>query len=344
MNLKNLLFNVKGDSYWKIFTILGIKIRVCYGRYFNKNFPKLLPGSCAFFFNTLVSAWGSNPNTDFENDYKALIKNLDPESVKTVDFVLDFYRCKDKKSINSLLKKMKSFKKIHKNFYRMFESKILKLDENLYVYDKYKLPINHFESSVFYHKHSINKLKSLDKIRQKDIIDVGGFIGDSALVFSDYTDQKIYSFEPSKENFSLMKKTIELNGLNNVIPVNLALGREVDSVLYINGNDSSVRTSTIVSENSIHSTTLDNFVVQNNIKVGLIKVDIEGFEQEFLKGAEQTINTQKPVLLLSIYHNLDDYLHIKPLIESWNLGYTFRIIKPAETYFTETLLVAEVAD
>lgn len=49
--------------------------------------------------------------------------------------------------------------------------------------------------------------------------------------------------------------------------------------------------------------TLDSFVEENNIRVGLIKVDIEGSEQDFLKGAEKTIKTQKPFLLISIYHN-----------------------------------------
>ena len=209
------------------------------------------------------------------------------------------------------------------------------------------LPIRHFESSVFYHKHSIKELTTLDKVRQKDIIDVGGFIGDSALVFSDFTDKKIYSFEPSVENFEFMKKTIELNNLTNVVPVNIALGDKVSEILSICGNSSCVSiapppSGTLSSNTAIEATTLDNFVAKNNIEVGLIKVDIEGYEQKFLKGAENTIKNQKPVLLISIYHSLDDFLHIKPIIESWNLGYTFRIIKPKESYFLETLLVAEV--
>ena len=94
----------------------------------------------------------------------------------------------------------------------------------------------------------------------------------------------------------------------------------------------------------IEATTLDDFVRKNNIEVGLIKVDIEGYEQHFLKGAEQTIKTQKPALLISIYHNIDDYLHIKPMIESWNLGYKFKIRKPEESLFLETLLIAEIED
>lgn len=61
--------------------------------------------------------------------------------------------------------------------------------------------------------------------------------------------------------------------------------------------------------------TLDSYVAEHKIQVGFIKVDIEGFEMEFLKGAKETICTQKPTMLISIYHSLNDFFEIKPLIE-----------------------------
>ncbi len=92
----------------------------------------------------------------------------------------------------------------------------------------------------------------------------------------------------------------------------------------------------------IEITTLDKFVKENNLNVGLIKVDIEGAEQDFLKGALNTIKTQKPTLLLSIYHSMDDYLSIKPFIESLNLGYRFRVYHPDDgKVMFETLLICE---
>ena len=76
--------------------------------------------------------------------------------------------------------------------------------------------------------------------------------------------------------------------------------------------------------------------------MGLIKVDIEGAEQIFLKGAKQTISTQRPILLLSIYHNIDDFFNIKPLIESWDLNYKYKIYRPhIPEIFRDTLLIAE---
>ena len=47
--------------------------------------------------------------------------------------------------------------------------------------------------------------------------------------------------------------------------------------------------------------------------------------------------------MISIYHNYDDFFNIKPLIESWNLGYKFKIIKPKiDCLILETVLLAEV--
>jgi hypothetical protein len=67
-------------------------------------------------------------------------------------------------------------------------------------------------------------------------------------------------------------------------------------------------------------------VRENKLQIGLIKTDIEGGESALLRGAEQTIREQKPILIISIYHSYADFFGIKPLIESWNLGYQFTLI------------------
>ena len=142
-----------------------------------------------------------------------------------------------------------------------------------------------------------------------------------------------------------MLKTIELNESKKIVPINKALGSK-DEELEIYLQDSGSSINRVITENpakeKIQVTTLDKFVKENNLEIGLIKVDIEGFEQEFLKGAFETIKAQKPTLLISIYHNASDFFDIKPMIESWNLGYKFRIVKPIDGGIRgETLLIAE---
>ncbi|MCC8278461.1 FkbM family methyltransferase [Campylobacter sp. VicNov18] len=61
------------------------------------------------------------------------------------------------------------------------------------------------------------------------------------------------------------------------------------------------------SYEEVEVTTLDSYLEKNPLDIGFIKVDIEGFEQEFLKGAVNTIKTQKPTMLISIYYNPNDF-------------------------------------
>ena len=92
----------------------------------------------------------------------------------------------------------------------------------------------------------------------------------------------------------------------------------------------------------IEITTIDDYVEKNNIEVGLIKSDIEGAELSLLRGAINTIKQQKPVLVISIYHNTNDFFEIKKLIESLNLGYKFKIEKNPNRILIDTVLIAEV--
>ncbi|WP_302368210.1 FkbM family methyltransferase [Brachyspira aalborgi] len=229
--------------------------------------------------------------------------------------------------------------------------KIKKIDKYNYSYDKYILPSNSFEPEAFYGKCGMDYIESLNKIKNKSIIDAGAFIGDTAIILSDYTDKNVYSFEPFLQNYNLMLKTIELNKKNNIIPVNMALGDENKEI----GMDASIGAGCGLSienakqsdinciENKVKMVTLDSYVKENNIEVGLIKTDLEGFEQSFLKGAIETIKEQKPVLIISIYHNYSDFFEIKPMIENLNLGYKFRIIKNRlNKVISETKLLAEV--
>ena len=66
---------------------------------------------------------------------------------------------------------------------------------------------------------------------------------------------------------------------------------------------------------------------EKNIEVGFIKVDIEGEEQKFLEDTKNTIIKQRPYMVISIYHNESNFFDIKPIIESYNADYGFKIVK-----------------
>lgn len=222
-----------------------------------------------------------------------------------------------------------------------------RVSDDMYCLNQYFLPVNHFEASVFVYKHGIDCIENLESLKNKDILDVGGFIGDSILILQPLTNRRVFSFEALETHYQLMKKTVELNHLENVVLEKMALGNENKEIeIKIAGSSSSVNPNSAIKVRGTERVlmrTLDSYVEEHPMDIGLIKVDIEGAEQLFMEGARKTIEKYKPVLLMSIYHNADDFFHIKPIIESWNLGYKFKIHNPVDFSISrEVLLIAEV--
>ncbi len=288
---------------------------------------------------------------DSAQRFSALISGLDNESRNTVSDIIH--------RMGMIADGNKSLQDVYtqreqEEFVRMndeFSSKIVKLNDNLYYYNGYYLPVNQFDSSVFYSKYAIDELTTLDSVRNKDIIDAGGYVGDTALLFSSYTDKSIHVFEASPSNMDIIRETIRLNQLENIVPVSKALGEESGTATFSLGERNSCNSLVerpgynYPNHIEVPVITLDDYVRENNLEVGLIKVDIEGGEQLLLKGAVETIRTQHPILLISIYHSANDFFEIKPMIEKMCDKYTFRIIKPANSAIViETILLAEVRD
>ena len=288
---------------------------------------------------------------DSAQRFSALISGLDNESRNTVsDIIHRMGMIADgNKSLQDVYTQREQEEFVSMN--DEFSSKIVKLNDNLYYYNGYYLPVNQFDSSVFFTRYGIDKLTTLDSVRNKHIIDAGGYVGDTALLFSSYTDKSIHVFEASPSNMDIIRETIRLNQLENIVPVSKALGEKSGTATFSLGERNSCNSLVerpgynYPNHIEVPVITLDDYVRENNLEVGLIKVDIEGGEQLLLKGAVETIRTQHPILLISIYHSANDFFEIKPMIEKMCDKYTFRIIKPANSAIViETILLAEVRD
>lgn len=288
---------------------------------------------------------------DSAQRFSALISGLDNESRNTVSDIIH--------RMGMIADGNKSLQDVYtqreqEEFVRMndeFSSKIVKLNDNLYYYNGYYLPVNQFDSSVFFTRYGIDKLTTLDSVRNKHIIDAGGYVGDTALLFSSYTDKNIHVFEASPSNMDIIRETIRLNHLDNIVPVSKALGEKSGTARFSLGERNSCNSLVerpgynYPDHIEVPVVTLDDYVRENDLEIGLIKVDIEGGEQLLLRGAVETIRTQHPILLISIYHSANDFFEIKPMIEKMCDKYTFRIVKPANPAIAlETILLAEVRD
>ena len=279
-----------------------------------------------------------------EEEYRKLVSNLDDKSIISISRILN--RIKNVTRDYSIKYKdiftpeeIETYRKMHEDLYDVIQN----FGNGIYAYKNYYLPVSHFEHNVFYFNHNMEGI-NLDFIKDKDIIDVGAYVGDSAIVLSKYTDKNVISFEANPINFNLLQHTMTLNNIKNIKAINLGLGDKESIVNFSNiySSDSRIINSDEENAQKVNIITLDKYVKENNIKCGLLKIDIEGAEPQFLQGAYNTIKEQRPTILLSIYHNAHDLVYLKSLIESWNLGYKFRIVSPSNGYIViETMLICE---
>ncbi|MEM3630909.1 MAG: FkbM family methyltransferase [Nitrososphaerota archaeon] len=183
------------------------------------------------------------------------------------------------------------------------------------------------------------------KIKGKVVIDVGANVG----VFSIYTTiigaKKVYAFEPVPETYNILKKNIKLNNLENlIIPINKGLGeKDENKIIYFNSSGDIGATLNFSKlkylkekENKINVlvTTLDKFIKQNKIpRVDFIKMDVEGYEENVLLGAKETIKKWKPILSFSAYHLPTDKERLPQIVKSIRPDYKIKLNKFAEEDF-----------
>ncbi len=125
-----------------------------------------------------------------------------------------------------------------------------------------------------------------------------------------------------------MLETIKLNNLEKVSPIQKGIGEENCFV-----NFSSLGMSSCVAEEGNEKMELipiDDFVTEHDLSIGLIKMDLEGYEFEALKGAKKTIEKFKPVLLISIYHHPEELFGTKKYIQEMVPDYKFKIKQLAD--------------
>jgi FkbM family methyltransferase len=259
---------------------------------------------------------------------KNLLKKLDPQSISMVELFIS--RCEYIYN-NSLIETNK-----------FIESELL---EQRTCKDEYKniYPEMPYNESCFRFHNGLTFLskKEIDYIKGKDCLDLGAFIGDSSAIFSrKYEFKKVYAFEPENNNFQILKQNIQKYNLTNVEPVNLGVADKSGLGVISDKSDASSLDNS-EGKTQIAITSIDEFVSSRNLNVGVIKMDIEGSEYKAVSGAIETIKKQKPILLLAIYHTGKDFFEIKPLIESIDAEYNFKIKKlNSHHLILETFLIA----
>jgi FkbM family methyltransferase len=189
------------------------------------------------------------------------------------------------------------------------------------------------DAGCLYHKHGLAYLgtQALDYVRGRDCFDLGAFHGESALSLAECGFRKIYSFEISTHNAEIFRNNTAAlwnrYEISNKPDIELFLLALSDRIGTLHFHDTGNASSNLyrAGDSEIGITTLDRFAKEHQCNIGFLKADIEGEEMPMLKGGKHTICRDRPIMAISIYHNAEQFFEIKPMIESWNIGYRFAL-------------------
>ena len=98
----------------------------------------------------------------------------------------------------------------------------------------------------------------------------------------------------------------------------------------------------LTSEEMEYAKVIPLDTVLENKKISLLKMDIEGAEQNALEGAKKIIQQQTPKLAICIYHSVEDLWVIPLMIRDMFPRYTKYEMRHYANSFSETVLYASL--
>jgi FkbM family methyltransferase len=185
---------------------------------------------------------------------------------------------------------------------------------------------NFLDYSDFTHEESqyFNRLTIHSTQEISGYLDIGAYHGENLRELEAHLPLKMAMlFEPDRQNFHTIVQNHKNFVTKNIHFFPMAVSDQNTFVSFDgSGSESSGISST--GETKILCVRLDD-VVPANEKIDFIKMDVEGAELSVLKGAKNVIETNKPVLAISLYHNWDDLWTIPNYFQDVHKGYDLLI-------------------
>jgi FkbM family methyltransferase len=158
-------------------------------------------------------------------------------------------------------------------------------------------------------------------------IDAGANIGFYSLALSALQPElKVIAFEPNPKNFNLLAANARANQFCGILCERLALSdQEGRARLFLSPSDMSASLQSDFDSRptgsvEVNTRTLDGYLARHPVPDRLvIKVDVEGHEAAFFRGARETLNARRPDVIAEVAVTYAE--ETKSLLES--AGYRF---------------------
>ena len=221
-----------------------------------------------------------------------------------------------------------------KKFIQSILQKILGFERYLLLFAKFKIAT--FKSD----KNEGDFFKFVDLMNEEShVLDVGSNIGITAVHLARKV-KKVYAYEPVPPNFETLSTIIKSYNLTNVELFQLALGDDdtmIEMVMPEVENVQMQGLSHVVHEALTDFNEgkrfkaplkrLDDLAELKEVSIQGIKLDVENFEYFALKGGEQLILRDKPIIYTELWENENRYKCFD-LVKSW--GYSIQVLHNGE--------------
>lgn len=180
----------------------------------------------------------------------------------------------------------------------------------------------------------------LSKLTPGDVcVDVGANIGFLSLLAASIVGPtgRVLAIEPLKDIANQIQRSKELNEFSQLEILTVACGEKCEKLVIHASEDTAV--SSFLAQNETLKKYQDVIVTvvpldeiaKNLEKVTLIKIDVEGFELEVLRGARRTIEKHQPILVIeyspSFYDGVSSDIKFKIVDILEKFGYSVQLIE-----------------
>lgn len=171
----------------------------------------------------------------------------------------------------------------------------------------------------YYGKYDIMELSFLEKYLKEDdvFLDVGSNIGSYSLLSTKVSGCNCFTIEPEPKTYEEMVNNVKRNGLEEKIhPLNIAVSDENGSIYFTTNLDMCnhivEKGEDLSNTIQIECKTLDEIFKNDSFNNMVIKIDVEKYEPQVLKGAIDILSSGKvDIVIIEVLYNreeIDDIL------------------------------------
>jgi FkbM family methyltransferase len=159
-------------------------------------------------------------------------------------------------------------------------------------------------------------------VKDRSILDIGGFVGDSAIYFNLRGAKRIVSVEASPWAFQMAKRNVEINGFNSISLINCAIDKAGNKKLRLPLYETNTRFNAKASDGSgdieVPTCTLD-YLIEKYGPFDVLKMDCKGCEYDSIPYSKKLKDFKE---ILIEYHNGYEILEKKLKEDGFNVQYS----------------------